>query len=415
MLASQNSTLLQPDSLKETEQVKERILAVGVVMALAAVAGTCKTVEADDVPEIIAGPYLQHVTQTSMTIMWETDQPCTSIIEYGRAERLRKNDPIPLKNRIEESKKKAIHEVVLKNLAPQTNHLYRVSSANAGGSKTESQIYTFQTAVHRETPFAFVVVGDNRTYPERFAKVMARAWAERPNFVVNVGDLVTDGNVKEQWIKEYLEPAAELMRRVPTYVAIGNHERNADWYYKYVSYPQPENYYSFDYGNAHFAMIDSNKNLSAKSKQYDWLKKDLAGSRATWKFVCHHHPPYSSDENDYGDTYRGSSELGDKNVRQLVPLYDQYKVDIVWYGHIHDYERTWPLRAGRVDQKNGVVYIQTGGGGAELENFAPTRSWFTAKVLSNWQYCLVTIAEGTLRMMAYDIDGRMYDYLELKK
>ncbi len=58
----------------------------------------------------------------------------------------------------------------------------------------------------------------------------------------------------------------------------------------------------------------------------------------------------------------------------------------------------------------------TGGGGAELAtNVAPTRSWFTAKVLRNWQYCIVTIHEGTLRMMAYDIDGRMYDYLELKK
>jgi len=325
---------------------------------------------------------------------------------------------VPLKNIIEENKKATIHEVALKELKVQTNYFYRVSSMTMDGEKVASEIYSFQTAVRKDSPFAFVAMGDTKTYqerPERFEKIIAHAWAERPNFVVNVGDVVDDGNNKEEWIEEYLGPAAELMRRVPTYVAIGNHEEDADWHYKYVAYPAPENYYSFDYGNSHFAMIDSNKKLSPNSAQYIWLEKDLAQSEAHWKFVCHHHPVYSSDEDDYGDAYRGKSALGDLNVRQLVPLYEKYGVDIVWYGHLHDYERTWPIKGGKVNEKDGVIYIQAGGGGELLEDFAPTRSWFTAKVLRNWQYCLVTIHGRTLRMMAYDIDGRLYDYLELKK
>lgn len=397
------------------KKIIDKFLAICLRLALFTVVCFSRDAKANENPEIVAGPYLQHVTQTSITIMWETNQPCTSAAEYGQAEWLKKDKSTPLKNSVEENSNKTIHELDLKGLNVQTDYFYRVTSVNSEGKKVASEIYSFQTAVRRESPFAFVVIGDNRTYPERFAKITARAWAERPNFIINVGDVVTNGNIKEQWIKEYLEPAADLMRRVPTYVAIGNHERNADWYYKYVSYPKPENYYSFDYGNAHFSIIDSNKDLSSDSEQYKWLSEDLRSSKTPWKFVYHHHPPYSSDENDYGDTYKGKSELGDTNVRQLVPLYEKYKVDIVWYGHIHDYERTWPLREGKVDQKRGVIYIQTGGGGAELENFAPTRSWFTAKVMSNWQYCLVTIHNGTLRMMAYDIDGRMYDYLEIKK
>lgn len=399
----------------KNEEMKKKNLAVCAIIAVLAVAGISKSADVNTAPEIITGPYLQHVTQTSMTIMWETDQPCTSVVEYGEAEFVGKDQAVPLGKLTRADGKKKIHEFILKGLKVQTNYFYRVSSVNADGAKVASQIYSFQTAVQRDSAFAFVVIGDNRTYPQRYEKLIARIWAERPNFIVNVGDVVTNGNIKEQWIKEYLRPASELMCRVPTYVAIGNHERNADWYYKYVSYPQPENYYSFDYGNAHFTIIDSNKNLTPDNKQYKWLKNDLSKSKARWKFVFHHHPPYSSDEDDYGDTYRGKSKLGDLKVRQLVPLYEKYGVDIVWYGHIHDYERTWPIRAGKIDQEKGVIYIQTGGGGAELENFAPTRSWFTAKVLSNWQYCLVTIHEGTFRMMAYDIDGRMYDYLELKK
>ncbi len=372
-------------------------------------------------PKIVAGPYLQHVTKTSITIMWETDTPSTSIIKFGKARVIpkpKKGEPIPtapLDQQVASAEINTIHEFVIENLDTQTDYFYQVYSRRSNDQEIASAILPFQTAVHDESAFAYVVMGDNRTYPKRFKQIADRAMAERPNFVLNVGDVVSNGHKKEQWIAEYLAPAAELMKRVPTYVSIGNHERNAPWYYRYSSYPSPENYYSFDYGNAHFTIIDSNADLSPGSKQREWLEKDLASSNAKWKFVAHHHPPFSSDSNDYGDTRYSSSRKGDDHVQMMPPLYEKYGVDIVWCGHIHDYERTWPLRDGKVDQANGVIYIQAGGGGAELEEFAPTRSWFTAKVLRNWQYCLVTIHDGTFRMMAYDMDGRLYDFLELKK
>ena len=55
-------------------------------------------------------------------------------------------------------------------------------------------------------------------------------------------------------------------------------------------------------------MIDSNKSLKAGSPQYQWLEKELAASKATWKFTCHHHPCFSSEEDDYGDHKRRSEE-----------------------------------------------------------------------------------------------------------
>jgi hypothetical protein len=378
-------------------------------------------VRADDKPKIKVGPYLQHVTKTSMTIMWETDKPCTSTIKFGKSRFVPKGKKggakpsAPLDQQVSSEETNTIHELVLSDLEPQTDYFYQVHSRFNPKQEVKSEILPFQTAVKDDSAFAYVVMGDNRTYPERFKKLTQKAFAERPNFVLNVGDVVSNGNNKDQWITEYLSPAAELMKRVPTYVAIGNHERNASWFYRYSSYPSPENYYSFDYGNAHFTIIDSNADLSPKSKQLMWIKKDLAASKAKWKFVAHHHPPFSSDKDDYGNTDYSLSRRGDPRVQSLISIYEKYGVDVVWCGHIHDYERTWPIRDGAVDQNNGVIYIQAGGGGAPLEEFAPTRSWFTAKVLRNWQYCLVTIHAGTFRMMAYDINGNMYDYLELKK
>ena len=376
---------------------------------------------ADEGVSIIVGPYLQHVTKTSMAIMWETDKPSVSTVNFGkarfvpRAKKGQSKPTAPLDRQVSSIATNTIHEFVLDNLEAQTDYFYQVQSAGTNEVTVKSEILIFQTAVHDDSAFAYVVMGDNRTYPKRFKKIADMALAERPNFVVNVGDVCANGNNKKEWSEQYFTPAAELMKRVSTYVAIGNHERNAKWYYRYSSYPDPENYYSFDYGNSHFTIIDSNADLKPGSKQLEWIKKDLASTTAKWKFVAHHHPPFSSDEDDYGKTTYELSRRGDHRVQSLVPIYEEFGVDVVWCGHIHDYERTWPLKNGKVDQDEGVIYIQAGGGGAELEQFAPTRSWFTAKLLRNWQYCLVTIHDGTFRMMAYDFDGKLYDYLELKK
>jgi len=366
-------------------------------------------VRAQEELKIVVGPYLQNVTQTGMTVLWETNRPAASVVEFGES--------ASFSGKVEKKEPVRIHEVRLSGLKPESTYFYRVLSYDANGDLVASDTLSFQTAVQEGTAFAFAVVGDSRTYPERWRRIAEQVWRERPNFVVHVGDVVTNGEIKQQWKREFLDPAAVLMSRVPLFVAIGNHERNAHWFYDYMSNPAPENYYTFRYGNAEFIIVDSNdrEGLKPGGKQYRWLERALAGSKATWKFVFHHHPPYSSDSNDYGDTFRGSSTRGDVRMRVLVPLYEKYEVDIVWVGHIHTYERTWPIWQNRVDPARGVIYIQTGGGGAELEDFAPTRSWFTAKLLRNWQYCVVLIQGKTLTMMAYDIDGRLYDYLELQK
>ena len=57
-----------------------------------------------------------------------------------------------------------------------------------------------------------------------------------------------------------------------------------------------------------------------------------------------------------------SSTFGDENVQKILPLYEKYHIDIVWYGHMHYYERTWPIRDGLVDvEKGNNTHIQTGG------------------------------------------------------
>jgi 3',5'-cyclic AMP phosphodiesterase CpdA len=163
-------------------------------------------------------------------------------------------------------------------------------------------------------------------------------------------------------------------------------------------------------------MIDTNQKVNPGSVQYIWLEKELANSDATWKFVCHHHPPYSSDENDYGNLWKtNQGNHGDLRARELVPLYEKYGVDIVWNGHIHSYERTWRLLRGKAVQSGGPFYMITGGGGGGLETPAPTRPFFQNNVRRGHHYVMVHINGGTLEMKAFTIDDRLFDYHKIEK
>jgi predicted phosphodiesterase len=361
-----------------------------------------------DALKLIVGPYLQGAALDGMTIMWETNRSGTSVVEYGPAN--------PPTNRVEVADAARIHEVRLKDLESQTQYFYRVQTVTKEGDTVSSDVYTFQTAVRPETAFAFAVISDTQTNPPVLGKIAELVWGQRPNFIVHCGDIVGTGSEKRQWVMDFFLPTTALLQRVPIFPTLGNHEQNTHWYYDYFALPAPEYHYDYEYGNAHFFVIDTNKDVSPGSEQYNRLDRRLGASTAKWKFAYHHHPAYTSDSNDYGDTYKGGSTFGDVKVQDgLVPLYEKHGVDIVFQGHVHSYERTWPIRDENVDQERGVVYVTAAGSGGGLENFAPSRTWFAARLLRGHHYCYVTIHDGTLRFQAYDLEGRLFDTLEIRK
>lgn len=360
-------------------------------------------------------PYLQFATQTSMVVMWETENETSTKVEYGEAV-LNSGEPI-----LSQSKKidgfRTMHEVVLEDLKTETNYFYRTVSITESGKEIISEIYPFKTAVNDSTAYMFALIGDsqkNSKTPWAWEKIASLVWQDRPNFVVHVGDIVDDGNVLTDWTDDFFPGGHVLMSKSPVYTALGNHENDADYYYQYFHNPEPEYYYTFKYGNAQFFVIDTNRDVTEGSEQFTWLEWELAKSDATWKIALHHHPPYSSEENDHGDSWKEASTMG-THARNLVPLYEEYGVDFNLFGHTHVYERTWPLKNNMVNQKEGVIYINSGGAGGGLEDFMPTRNWFTAELQTGHHYCTFTIFDRTLVYKAIDSEGRMFDTFQMKK
>jgi hypothetical protein len=102
------------------------------------------------------------------------------------------------------------------------------------------------------------------------------------------------------------------------------------------------------------------------------------------------------------------------DVRKIVPLYEKYRVDMVLFGHLHTYNRSWPIKAGKLSPE-GIIYLQSGGAGGNLEDFAPTRAWFSAKTFRGHHYCTISIHSGQLSLKMYDLNGSLRDFMELKK
>ncbi|MGH9341910.1 MAG: phytase [Acidobacteriota bacterium] len=346
--------------------------------------------------EIVKGPYLQNVKTDGITIMWESDRPTVGIVQYGRTPGYGAT--------AEEEEPRRIHEIVLTGLEVETLYHYQVLSGSDA-----SPDRTFRTAVRADSPFHFVYYGDNKNGPHMHRTNAARISSEDPYLVLQCGDLVNRGDVYSQWERLFFTPARDLIDHVPIYPTLGNHERNAEHYFEYFSLPGEasgtESWYSFDYGNVHFVILNSNPNFMKEgSEQLDWLVQDLQGSRASWKFVSFHHPPFTA-----GGNYYTSRRLELK--RLLHPIFERHGVDIVFNGHDHNYERSRPIasREGR----RPVTYIVNGNGGTPMR-YIGEREW---TVISErvFGYTLVKMDGLRLELEAKTVDGRVIDDWVLDK
>lgn len=140
-------------------------------------------------------------------------------------------------------------------------------------------------------------------------------------------------------------------------------------------FPMPQNgnspfWYSTEMGLAHHTVLSSEHDFRANSSMYTWLESDLSRvnrTRTPWVFVHIHRPFYCSEtrEGDYERTL-----LLRNHVEHLL---NEYRVDVVFSGHYHSYERTCPVYDekcyyGETDAvAHAPVHIVVGSGGAPID------------------------------------------------
>jgi predicted phosphodiesterase len=287
-------------------------------------------------------PYLQNVSQTSITIMWQSRiGHAGTLTLHTSPERVFETDTEPMR------------EVRINGLEPNTRYRFTVES---NGERHEGE---FATAPSSGMPFSFVVFGDSRSNASAHTRVIERIRQEVPDFLLGTGDIVNEGGSESDWSKLF-EIEGALLGEVPFFPSLGNHDRQgrgrtAGNFRKYFAVPEnspdPERYYAFTYSSSRFLVLDSNTYSFALTDQTAWLEGQLQAARLNPAiehiFVTMHHPPFSVS------MHGGQSELREA----WTPLFEKYQVDAVFSGHDHVYSRA---------KKNGVNYFVSGGGGAPL-------------------------------------------------
>ena len=312
-----------------------------------------------------------------------------------------------------------LHHIELTGLNPGTVYHYRCGNESDGWSRD----YTFTTAPNGPGYVRFAVLGDSRSNNTARRWVKDQVKAKNPSFVLFGGDAVEDGRSQSQW-DTWFTTYQDLSAKAPTMPCVGNHEFNSGNFYSQFALPihQPsenlvngfktpdEAYYSFDYSNIHIVCLTTEpvENDLTNKPQETWLRNDLQVAAANpairWIIVYAHRPPYSSGNH-------GS----DLNVRNTwAPIFDLYHVDIAFFGHDHDYERTRSLKNDAiVADGQGTLYIVTGGAGAPLYSVG-TNLW-TVRSESIYHFCLLEVNGSSLTLNVYDDFGTRIDLFTLTK
>lgn len=304
------------------------------------------------------GPYLiwNDNPETSTTIIWITKEPSVTELKYGKSlygmESYKKT--IPEKR----------HMAELKNLTPGTIYYYQILEFS-------SRIYTFKTAPGGTSFFNFIALSDTQNSggltTSSYGLVIDAIAHYKYDFIVHAGDVLgSNGNDLDSWhvFFNFMERQAT---NHPYMISLGNHEYDEDFFGRNFKYFFPYDYaedwghyYSFNYSNVHFCMIDVFQNQLdwggfVSETQESWIRRDLAANQDKWLIVVLHAPLYST----------GHFNMNQQLIYQLAPIFYEYEVDIVLSGHDHDYEAFW---TNRTEKWGGTYYFVTGGGGGSLDD-----------------------------------------------
>jgi hypothetical protein len=187
----------------------------------------------------------------------------------------------------------------------------------------------------------------------------------------------------------------QLSSQVPIVNAMGNHD-GTKLFIRYFPYPYTKTFdWSFDYGPAHFVVIDLYSGVGENSARWQWLRDDLAASTKKWKFILLHEPGWSAGPHE-----------GNTAVREIIhPIAVRNGVSVIFAGHNHYYARA---------QVDGITYLTIGGGGGAL--YDPEYGWpFIVKKFKANHYLRIEITGNTLTVSVLSLEQEVLDQFQISK
>ncbi len=406
---------------------------------------------------IVRGPYLQKMSEQSVTIKWRTMPATSSLIRYGES-------VASLTEVVSDPTVKTDHELTIEQLAPNQTIYYQIENESVVLLPANSDLYVKMGPTEgARSPITAWILGDCGTKNDNARSVRDAYYnyigTQHTDMMLFLGDnAYSDGQDDEYQMALFENMYEEKLKNTVSWSCLGNHDAASAQsntqtgpYYDIFTFPTQgecggipsgtEAYYSFNYGNIHFICLDSDDSpRDVGGSMYQWCENDLQNTSADWVVAFWHHPPYSKGSHD-SDT---ESHLIDMR-ENFLPLLELYGVDLVLSGHSHSYERTFYLNGhygnsdsfdpqvhtvgatgsgdGKVDgdgayaratnQTDGAVYITTGSAGKTSSgDFDHEAVYFDVKALGS---CVMEVDGGEMTVKFLESDGTVSDYFSINK
>lgn len=310
--------------------------------------------------QITREAYLNSGTETSMLVRWQTDVDCDSKVSYGLSPNNLQYETVVYPYTRE-------HAVIVTNLQPNTVYYYSVGTSGQELIPASGLMY-FKTSPLEDSrdKYRFWAIGDagmsdgnQRAVRDGF---LIRNQQEHIDGWIMLGDNaygsgISDGTQSCYQTAFFDNMYGQIISKTVCWPALGNHDYNnhipfspSPAYFDIFNLPTQgeaggypsgtEKYYSYNYGNIHFIVLDSyDEDRSSNGPMATWLITDLQQCTSEWIIAYWHHPPYTKGSHDSDNSNFLDGECEDMR-ENIIPILEQYGVDLILNGHSHSYERS---------------------------------------------------------------------------
>lgn len=315
-------------------------------------------------------PYLQNAFPDKMTVMWECSYLDDARLDWGTSPSFGNSS---YSTHEITNGSACLFTVKLNSLQANTKYYYQAITGNSSSS-----VFNFITPSdpNAEKSINIVAMSDmqkDNNNPNKFDEIVHDGiidyiqanYGEQTNehldMILIPGDLVSTGTNYSQWRDDFFAPSEPLFSSVPVYPVLGNHEVNADLYFKYFDFDDngnsgyEEHWWYKDNSNVRVIGLNSNPDYQIQ-EQLDWLENLLnqtaSDNSIDFIFTELHHP-HKSELWTPGNT----SFTGD-----VIALLESFssetgKPSVHFYGHTHGYSRGQSK-----DHTHLMVNVATAGG-----------------------------------------------------
>ncbi|XP_021759419.1 probable inactive purple acid phosphatase 27 [Chenopodium quinoa] len=353
-----------------------------------------------------------------------------------------------------------IHTSFLKDLWPNIKYTYRLGHLLTNGTYVWSKKYQFKSSPYpgQSSLQRVVIFGDmgkaERDGSNEYADYQPGSLNTTDQLVNDIdnidavfliGDMPYANGYISQW-DQYTAQVEPIASVVPFMVASGNHERDspdsgsfyqtddsggecgvpAETEFYVPAKNRAKFWYSADYGMFHFCIADTEHDWREGTEQYKFLEECLASAnrhKQPWLIFAGHRPLGYSSNSWYGLEGSFEEPMGRSDLQKL---WQKYKVDMAFWGHVHNYERVCPIYQNQCvnNEKshysgvvNGTIHVVAGGGGSHLSKFSTLKTVWS--IYQDYDYGFVKLTAYNHSSLLFEYkkssDGKVYDSFTISR